>query len=104
MPKQSETKDHRKACTLCSQLRDVLVRCQIDDTGKWHFVCPGACWKRVSGGVIDGDGGDDHKFYRYGGMWKNKHEAVSAKKKSKGPQKGEDVEAAGGSDGPDNET
>lgn len=26
------------------------------------------------------DGDAEHKFYRYGGMWKNKHEAVSAKK------------------------
>ena len=40
-------------------------------------------WKRVSGGVIDGD--EDHKFYRYGGMWKNKHAGVSAKnRKGKG--------------------
>jgi hypothetical protein len=29
---------------------------------------------------MDGDGAEEHKFYRYGGMWKNKHEAVSAKK------------------------
>lgn len=26
------------------------------------------------------DGDPDHPLYRYGGMWKNKHEAVSAKK------------------------
>jgi hypothetical protein len=58
----------------------VLVRCQIDESGQWHFVCPGACWKRVSGGVIDGDGSDERHWYRYGGMWKNKHDAVSAKK------------------------
>lgn len=73
-------KDYRKACTLCGKLRDVLVRCQIDETGQWHFVCPGTCWKRVSGGTVDGDGMEEHKLYRYGGMWKNKHEAVSAKK------------------------
>ena len=80
MTKQSAVeKDHRKPCTLCETPRDVLVRCQIDDTGKWHFVCPGACWKRVSGGVVDGDKCEEHKHYRYGGMWKNKHEAVSAK-------------------------
>ena len=80
MTKQSAVeKDHRKPCTLCETPRDVLVRCQIDDTGKWHFVCPGACWKRVSGGVVDGDKSEEHKHYRYGGMWKNKHEAVSAK-------------------------
>lgn len=72
--------DYRKPCTLCHTPRDVLVRCQIDESGNWHFLCPGSCWKKVSGGVIDGDNSDEHKFYRYGGMWKNKHEAVSAKK------------------------
>ncbi|KAK4545118.1 hypothetical protein LTR36_003669 [Oleoguttula mirabilis] len=78
MTKQSlEPKDHRKPCTLCQQPRDVLVRCQIDETGKWHFVCPGKCWKAVSGGVVDGDA--EHEHYLYGGMWKNKHDAVSAK-------------------------
>lgn len=29
---------------------------------------------------MDGDKKEGHKWYRYGGMWKNKHEAVSAKK------------------------
>ena len=72
--------DHRKPCTLCQKPRDVLVRCQIDESGRWHFVCPGLCWQRVSGGEIDGDGAEVHQWYRYGGMWKNKHEAVSAKK------------------------
>lgn len=78
--KHAAAKDHRKPCTLCAQPRDVLIRCQIDDSWKWHFVCPGTCWKRVSGGVVDGDQSEEHKWYRYGGMWKNKHEAVSAKK------------------------
>ena len=80
--KQSEAKakDYRKPCTLCANSRDVLVRCQIDETNRWHFVCPGTCWKEVSGGVMDGDKAEAHKHYRYGGMWKNKHEAVSAKK------------------------
>lgn len=32
---------------------------------------------------MDGDGDEMHKWYRYGGMWKNKHEAVSAKIKGK---------------------
>ena len=84
MTEQSQPQDHvgSKPCTICSTPRDVLVRCQIDDTGKWHFVCPGKCWKDVSGGSIDGDA--QHPYYRYGGMWKNKHEAVSAKKKKKG--------------------
>lgn len=35
----------------------------------------------MSGGVIDGDGRDEHQEYRYGGMWKNKWAGVSAKKK-----------------------
>jgi len=61
-------RDYRKPCTLCSKLRDVLVRCQIDETGTWHFVCPGSCWKKVSGGVIDGDHDTEHEHYRYGGM------------------------------------
>lgn len=73
-------KDYRKHCTLCDTLRHVLVRCQVDETGTWNFVCPGICWNKVSGGCVDGDGRDGHRFYRYGGMWKNKHEAVSAKK------------------------
>lgn len=39
----------------------------------------------MSGGVVDGDGNaeEGHEWYRYGGMWKNKHEAVSAKMKKK---------------------
>lgn len=61
-------RDYRKPCTLCNSPRDVLVRCQIDDSGVWHFVCPGSCWKSVSGGVIDGDRQEEHKYYRYGGM------------------------------------
>jgi hypothetical protein len=77
------TPDHRKPCTLCSKLCDVRVRCQLDESGTWHLICPGKCWKDVSGGVIDGDKSEEHKYYRYGGMWKNKHEAVSAKKPRK---------------------
>ena len=80
MPSKRDKTDHRKPCTLCSRPRDVLVRCLVDETGSWHFVCPGSCWKFVSGGVMDGDDKEEHNFYRYGGMWKNKHEAVSAKK------------------------
>lgn len=65
---------HSKPCTLCSTPRDVLVRCQIDDTGKWHFVCPGACWRSVSGGEEDARGFEkEYPHYRYGGMWKNRH-------------------------------
>ncbi len=113
--------DHRKPCTRCGKLCDVRVRCQVDETGTWHLVCPGKCWKGVSGGVVDGktlpdsnqsaintrryssltraeefpsctgtssdetsgDKTEEHKHYKYGGMWKNKHEAVSAKKPRK---------------------
>jgi hypothetical protein len=72
---------HSKPCTLCQRPRDVLVRCQIDKAKKWHFLCTGKCWQQVSGGSADGD--REHPLYRYGGMWKNKHEAVSAKIKGK---------------------
>lgn len=72
---------HRKACTLCNAPRDVLIRCQIDDTGAWHLVCPGKCWHDVSGGVEDGDA--DHPHYRYGGAWKNRWADVTAKKPKK---------------------
>ena len=74
----------RKKCTLCDKPRDVLVRCQIDESGAWHFLCPGKCWKSVSGGEVDAAGHEaEHPFYRYGGMWKNKHAGVSAKKPKK---------------------
>ena len=68
----------RKPCALCQTLSDVLVRCRIDPTQTWHLVCTKKCWKEVSGGVEDGD--SDHPHYQYGGMWKNKHALVSAKK------------------------
>lgn len=94
MPQPKPPSSYRKPCTLCHTPRDVLVRCQIDESiavdggdttpaltkpGAWHFVCPGSCWKRVSGGVIDGDLKEGREGYRYGGMWKNKHAGVSAK-------------------------
>lgn len=79
-PSKTSVPDHRKPCTLCGRLQDVRIRCQIDETGTWHFVCPGKCWRQVSGGVVDGDGDEAHRFYRYGGVWKNKHDAVSGKK------------------------
>ena len=68
---------HRKQCTLCHTPCDVLVRCRIDETLGWHFVCPYKCWTQVPGGEIDGPG---KPYYQYGGMWKNKHVGVSAKK------------------------
>ncbi|OJD34633.1 uncharacterized protein BKCO1_2100094 [Diplodia corticola] len=72
---------HSKPCSHCGVLRDVLVRCQIDESRAWVFICPGKCWRQLSGGRVDGDAG--HPNYRYGGMWKNKHDAVSAKKRTK---------------------
>ena len=69
---------YRKPCDLCHAPNDVLVRCRIDDTCAWYFVCTKKCWTKVSGGVVDGS--PDHPHYKYGGMWKNKHAGVSAKK------------------------
>ncbi len=69
---------YRKSCDLCHAPNDVLVRCNVDDTSVWYFVCTENCWRKVSGGAIDGT--PDHLYYRYGGMWKNKHAGVSAKK------------------------
>jgi hypothetical protein len=69
-----------KPCTLCQRPQSLLVRCQIDSSQTWHFVCPGKCWRSVSGGVEDargfkeetGDGGEGgggrFEWYRYGGM------------------------------------
>ena len=99
-------------------------------------MCPGKCWRRVSGGVVDGapkgagagggsdgaevsdedeDGNEDgsgtvakvtegmgSKWYRYGGMWKNKHEGASAKmprrvkKEMKGKRQAGNGEPVGG--------
>jgi hypothetical protein len=76
-----EPSPYSKPCSLCGRRRNVLIRCQIDSTKKWHFICTGKCWKQVSGGRIEGDA--DHREYKYGGMWKNKHEYVSARIKGK---------------------
>ena len=65
---------HDKPCTLCGTPRGVLVRCQIDASGRWHLLCPGACWRQASGGQEDARGAESaHPYYRYGGMWKNRH-------------------------------
>ena len=71
---------YSKQCDLCYELKDVLVRCRIDQAREWHLVCTGKCWRKVSGGVIDGP---DKPYYQYGGMWKNKHAGVSAKKRKR---------------------
>lgn len=69
----------QKPCDRCGRLSDVLVRCTVDETRKWKLICPGHCWPKASGGIIDGD---ESRFphYKYGGMWKNFHkDGVSAK-------------------------
>ncbi len=53
----------RKSCDLCNKLCDLLIRCQIDESGRWVMVCGGKCWRDVSGGVVDGDAA--HPNYRY---------------------------------------
>lgn len=58
-----------KPCDVCQRERDLLVRCTVDESGKWVMVC-GTCWRGVSGGVVDGDAA--HPHYRYGGLWKAK--------------------------------
>ncbi|KAF1920871.1 hypothetical protein BDU57DRAFT_439706 [Ampelomyces quisqualis] len=80
----------KKSCTLCHTPRPVLVRCQIDESAHWHFVCPGACWRSVSGGVEDAKGLEgEFPWYRYGGMWKDRSAdgPVSAKKPKKVKQR-----------------
>jgi hypothetical protein len=74
----------RKPCTLCSKSQPILVKCQIDSTGSRQLVCPGKCWKFVSGGTVDAAGHqDEFPYYRSGSVLKNKHELVSAKMKKK---------------------
>lgn len=87
-PKE-EPSPYSKPCDLCQRRRDVLIRCQTDESRKWPFVCRGKCWTQVSGGRVSGDSA--HPFYRYGGMWQNKHEAVSAKIKGKAKVRGQEL-------------
>ncbi|KAG2453399.1 hypothetical protein HYH02_001623 [Chlamydomonas schloesseri] len=68
----------RKPCSLCGRSRDLLVRCQVDATGTWHMAC-GKCWMSASGGAVDGSASRPH--YRYGGLWKNHHQAKSGRNK-----------------------
>lgn len=68
----------RKPCTLCSCPRDLLIRCQVDETLTWHMAC-GKCWISASGGEVDG--ASDRPNYRYGGLWKNHHKSVSGRNK-----------------------
>ncbi|CAJ1409587.1 unnamed protein product [Effrenium voratum] len=64
----------RKPCSLCTRRVDLLVRCQMDISQKWHMLC-GRCWRDASGGVPDGDA--EHPHYRYGGLWKNRAAKVA---------------------------
>ena len=59
----------QKQCDSCGAMSDLLVRCIIDESRQYVMVC-GKCWKKVSGGVVDGDA--DHPHYVYGGVWKNR--------------------------------
>lgn len=73
-----------KPCFICAEPRNVLIRCQIDESGKWNFVCPDTCLQTVTGAGADADPAQlqaTQSFYRYGGTWKNRHELVSAKVK-----------------------
>ena len=58
----------QKECTTCKKQCDLLIRCRIDASRKWHMVC-GRCWHVHSGGVPDGS--SKHPHYVYGGLWKN---------------------------------
>ncbi|GAB7333326.1 hypothetical protein MBLNU13_g04954t1 [Cladosporium sp. NU13] len=68
----------------------------------WHFVCPGSCWKRVSGGVIDGDLKEGREGYRLkgklgrdggGGGGGGGGEGEDGKEGSEGSEEGEGDEA-----------
>jgi len=91
-PEASQKPDaspHSKPCSICHRLRNILIRCQYDETRKWHFVCTGKCWQGISGGRAYESSA--YPLYRYGGMWKNKHEYVSAKIKGKAKEDNKDV-------------
>ncbi|KXZ51289.1 hypothetical protein GPECTOR_13g776 [Gonium pectorale] len=75
---QGDPAKGQKPCTLCSRPRDLLIRCQVDESGAWHMAC-GKCWMAASGGEVDGAAGRPH--YRYGGLWKNHHKSVSGRNK-----------------------
>ena len=62
----------QKKCDGCDGMCDLLIRCTVDESGKWNMMC-GKCWRDASGGVADGDA--DHPHYKYGGLWKNRRAA-----------------------------
>lgn len=59
-------REYRKACDNCQDLKDTLIRCQDDDSGKWKMLCTAGCWQKASGGRIDGSPAAVN--YRYSGM------------------------------------
>lgn len=58
---------HRKTCDDCQNPKDVLIRCQADDSGRWYMLCTAGCWQKASGGQVDGSSSTPH--YLYGGMY-----------------------------------
>lgn len=64
----------QKHCDMCGSSVNLLIRCQLGPSKEWSMVC-GKCWgtDAVAGGVVDGDGSNPH--YRYGGLWRNHHQA-----------------------------
>lgn len=57
---------HQKKCDSCQHLKDILIRCQADDTEKWYMLCTAGCWQKASDGKVDGTSAVPR--YRYGGM------------------------------------
>ncbi|RZM75222.1 hypothetical protein [Leptolyngbya iicbica] len=49
-----------KQCDRCQTMATVLYRVQIDESGRWQFVCP-HCWPTVQ---------QNNPHYTYGGTWK----------------------------------
>ena len=66
---RGDTSAGQKLCDMCGKSVDLLIRCTYDETQQWKMVC-GSCWKKASGGIVDGD--SSHPYYRYGGLWKNR--------------------------------
>ena len=58
----------RKPCESCGRAEcEELIRCRAASWEGWRLVC-GACWRKASGGVPDGDAA--HPEYQYGGLWR----------------------------------
>uniref|UniRef100_A0A7S3NL29 DUF2256 domain-containing protein n=1 Tax=Aureoumbra lagunensis TaxID=44058 RepID=A0A7S3NL29_9STRA len=72
----------QKMCDLCKKNVDLLIRCRTDQSKQWKMIC-GPCWSKVSGGVTDGD--ENHPYYQYGGLWKNRHSKKNLSTKPPSP-------------------